>query len=168
MQLAVNEIDSAIVTHAKGQQDPAAVVDKSSGLNVADFQQNRNTPGRVFPVNSTRTTPVTYLQKPDLPKDISATSDMLISRIEKVTGVGSLASGQDSHSLQTAGGISQLLSQASLKDKKVIDRLANYLLDLYNGLIAHIQLKTGLIRYAAQDHVQNEVQYKVLDLSQID
>lgn len=168
MQLSINEIDSAIVTHAKSQQDPIAIIDKSSGINVADFTKNRDVPGRTFAVNSTRSTPAQYLQKPDLPRDISNVSTMLIDRIEKVTGIGDIATGQGSGSLQTAGGISQILSRAGLKDIKVVNKIKYYLKNLYKTLVAHIRLKHGLVRYAAKDHVEGELQYKILDLNMID
>ncbi len=168
MQLSINEIDSAVITHAKSQQDPPAFVSKASGINIADFTKNRDEAGAVFPVVSTSVDPVKYANKPNLPSDIVNMSELLTARIKDTTGASDLSTGMGSGSLQTAGGISQVLSRASLKDVKVVQKIKQYFEELYDIMLDHMKLKVGTVRYASQDSVENETNYKMVDLSLID
>ena len=168
MQLSINELDSAIITHAKSQQAPSKFVAKDSGINMADYAKNHDKPGAMFQVASLSRSPMTTATLPNLPNGIENMSSILTARIQQSTGSSDIAQGQGSGSLQTSGGVSQILQRATLKDTKVVNQIRKFYLHLYKLMMQHVALKHGLVRYAAKDHVENEVQYKILDLSTID
>lgn len=145
------------------------MVNTSSGINVADYAKNKDNPGRVFPFSTGSASEVVqFVNKPDLPNDIISMPTSLIERIKDMTGVGDIASGMGSGSLQTAGGISQILQRAGLKDTKVIKHIQSYLFDLYSLIIERLKPATNVVRYAVKDHVEQDMAYKQLDLSIID
>lgn len=102
-----------------------------------------------------------------MPSDIPQTSQMFIDRVKDMMGTDAMYSGQGAGSLQTSGGISQVLQRAGLRDVKVVKNFQSYLRDLYLLIIDHIKMRKGIIRYASQDHAEGDVQYKTIDLSLI-
>lgn len=168
LQLAVNELDSAFITHAKAQQDPIAILDATSGINMADFVANRDKPGRTFLAARNTKDAVHYQELPNLPNNVTEASMLLVNRIRETMGTDDIYAGAGSGSLQTSGGISQVLQRAGLKDVKVIKHFQHYLRRLYELIIENLKLHPGVIRYASQDHAEGDMQYNEIDMELID
>lgn len=168
MQLALNELDSIMLTNAAKQGDPVAFIKASSGINVFDFQKNKDEPGRAFTYTGNSLNDVVqYLSQPDLPRDISALPTTYIDRIKDNTGVNELYSGEGSGSLQTSGGISQVIQRSGLKDTKVIKNIESYLRTLYLTILSHVKEHGGTARYTKQSHSQEDPSFHEFDLNSI-
>lgn len=168
LQLSVNELDSAFITHAKKQQDPIAILDATSGINVIDFTKNKDKSGHTFISSRGAKDAVHYQSLPDLPNDITGASNLLIDRIKDTMGTSDIYSGAGAGSLQTSGGISQVLQRAGLKDIKVIKHFQYYLRNLYELIVDNLKLQPGVIRYSSQDHSEGDVQYHELSMHDVD
>lgn len=168
LQLAVNELDSVMLTNAAKQGDPIAFIKATSGLNVADFLKNKDQPGRGFVYSGgSPTDVVSYLQQPDLPRDISTLPSEFIARMKDVTGVDDMYSGAGTGSLQTSGGISQVLQRSGLRDVKIIKHIEDYLRDLYLLILEHVKISKTTARYAKKIHSDEETSYNILPLDQV-
>lgn len=157
-----------MLTNAAKQGDPIAFIKATSGLNVADFLKNKDEPGRgfVFSGGSAQDV-VTYLNQPDLPRDISTLPNEFIARMKDVTGVDDIYAGAGSGSLQTSGGISQVLQRSGLRDVKIIKHIEKYLRDLYLLILEHVKLSKTTARYSKQVHAEEEITYNSLPLDQV-
>lgn len=101
---------------------------------------------------------------PDLPSDATQASEIYINRVKDMMGTDAMYSGQGAGSLQTSGGISQVLQRAGLRDVKVVKNFQTYLRDLYLLICDHIRMRQGVIRYSSQDHAEGDIQYRTIDL----
>lgn len=169
LALNINDLDSAILSHAKKQQDPATFVKTSSGINIADFAKNKDVPGRVFPFASGSVADaVGYLSLPNLPTDATQMSSVLFNRIVQNSGDSGAYSGTDMGSVQTAGGISQVISRAALKDVRTIELFERFLRDIYLVLMEFAKTQPTVSSFTFKNQDENEMSYGQYDPALVD
>lgn len=164
LQLSLNEIDSAILTHASKQSSPITYIPESSGINLQQFLRTRDTGNVAFKVPSKESVPV-HVSLPDLPNDIISIPAMLIERVKESFGVSGIYDGTDSGSLQTSGGVNTLLGRSMLKDNNLILNLEVFLRKLYLLFLEHLKLKKVPIPFSYKADAQLEAKYSAIDFS---
>lgn len=168
LALNINDLDSALISHAKKQQDPATFVKASSGINIADFAKNKDVPGRVFTFNGQSVSDaVGYLTLPNLNSDAAQTSQVLFARISQNSGDSGAYSGADMGSVQTAGGISQVISRASLKDVRPVELFERFLRDVYQVLLEYAKTQPNVSSFTFKDPEEGEISYGNFDPTQV-
>lgn len=125
MVLTLNQIDSTEATAYFKNQNPSEFINAMSGLNISDYQNKKDNPDSAFTVNCDPKVVQAYAERPELPKTIDAFRTYLISMIQNVSGVDGAYLGRDYGSIQTTGGVSQMIDRATMRDAtriKAIDR----------------------------------------------
>lgn len=169
MALNINELDSIILSHSKKQQDPPMFVKTSSGINIADLAKNKDQPGRVFPYSSgTVADSIQYLTLPNLAADVTQVPDRLLARISTNTGDSGAYTGADTGSVQTAGGISQIISRATLKDVRTIELFEKFLRDIYQILLEYAKTQPTISQFTYKDEAEGEMAYGQYDPRMVD
>jgi hypothetical protein len=125
MVLTLNQLDSTEATAYFKNQNPPEFVNALAGLNVAEYQRKRDNPDAAYTVNCDPRLVQTYAQRPDLPKTLDAFRQYLISQIQQVSGVDAAYTGRSYGSVQTTGGVTQMIDRATMRDNtriKAIDK----------------------------------------------
>ena len=125
MVLTLNQLDSTEATAYFKNQNPPEFVNALAGLNVAEYQRKRDNPDAAYTVNCDPRLVQTYAQRPDLPKTLDSFRQYLISEIQQVSGVDAAYTGRSYGSVQTTGGVTQMIDRATMRDNtriKAIDK----------------------------------------------
>jgi hypothetical protein len=125
MVLALNQLDSTEATAYFKNQNPPEFVNALAGLNVAEYQRKRDNPDAAYTVNCDPRLVQTYAQRPELPKTLDAFRQYLVSEIQQVSGVDAAYTGRSYGSVQTTGGVTQMIDRATMRDNtriKAIDK----------------------------------------------
>lgn len=125
--LTLNQLDSTEATAYFKNQNPAEFINNLSGLNVSEYQRKRNNPDAAFGVNCDPKVVQAFAERPDLPKNIDAFRQYLISTIQEVSGVDSAYLGRSYGSIQTTGGVSQAIDRATMRDNTRIKAIDNFI-----------------------------------------
>ena len=125
MVLTLNQLDSTEATAYFKHQNPTEFINALAGLNVAEYQRKRDNPDAAFTVNCDPRLVQAYAERPDLPKTIDSFRQYLISEIQQVSGVDAAYTGRSYGSIQTTGGVTQMIDRATMRDNtriKAIDK----------------------------------------------
>lgn len=114
--LTLNKIDSIEGTHYLKNDNPPTLVNSASGLNIAEFQQKKENPDRVFTVSGDPRNVVHPVPSPEMPRGMHEYRQYLINSIKEVSGVDSIYQGSSFGSIQTTGGINEAIQRATLRD----------------------------------------------------
>lgn len=114
--MAYNLMNSIAFTAEYKNQRPPKFISSSSGLNIKTFSQHGDQADKTFIVNGDASKAVHYQQfpfiSPALPNMISG----LQFDIQDTSGIDKKYTGRDSGSLQTTGGMEQMLQRVTLVD----------------------------------------------------
>lgn len=127
LQLALAQLDSTEATAYFKNQNPAEFINVMAGLNIAEYQNKRNNPDAAFPVNCDPRLVQAYAERPDLPKDLDSFRNYLINAIQNVSGVDSAYQGRDYGSVQTTGGVQQVIDRSTMRDNNRIHNIDNFI-----------------------------------------
>ena len=127
LQLALAQLDSTEATAYFKNQNPAEFINVMAGLNIAEYQNKRNNPDAAFPVNCYPRIVQAYAERPDLPKDLDSFRNYLIAAIQNVSGVDAAYQGRDYGSVQTTGGVQQVIDRATMRDNNRIHNIDNFI-----------------------------------------
>lgn len=125
MVLTLNQLDSTEATAYFKNQNPPEFINALAGLNVAEYQRKRDNPDAAFTVNCDPRIVQAYAERSDLPKTIDSFRQYLISEIQQVSGVDAAYTGRSYGSVQTTGGVTQMIDRATMRDNtriKAIDK----------------------------------------------
>ena len=125
MVLTLNQLDSTEATAYFKHQNPAEFINSLAGINVAEYQRKRDNPDSAFTVNCDPRLVQSFAERPELPKTIDAFRQYLVSEIQQVSGVDSAYTGRSYGSVQTTGGVTQMIDRATMRDNtriKAIDK----------------------------------------------
>lgn len=125
MVLTLNQLDSTEATAYFKHQNPAEFINALAGINVAEYQRKRDNPDSAFTVNCDPRLVQSFAERPELPKTIDAFRQYLISEIQQVSGVDAAYTGRSYGSVQTTGGVTQMIDRATMRDNtriKAIDK----------------------------------------------
>lgn len=125
MVLTLNQLDSTEATAYFKHQNPAEFINALAGINVAEYQRKRDNPDSAFTVNCDPRLVQSFAERPELPKTIDAFRQYLVSEIQQVSGVDSAYTGRSYGSVQTTGGVTQMIDRATMRDNtriKAIDK----------------------------------------------
>lgn len=127
MVLALNQLDSTEATGYFKNQNPAEFVNAMAGLNVAEYQRKRDNPDAAFTVNCDPKSVQSYADRPELPKDLDSFRQYLLAAIQQVSGVDSAYTGRSYGSVQTTGGVSQVIDRATMRDNTRIKMIDSFI-----------------------------------------
>ena len=127
LQLALAQLDSTEATAYFKNQNPAEFINVMAGLNIAEYQNKRNNPDAAFPVNCDPRIVQAYAARPDLPKDLDSFRNYLIAAIQNVSGVDAAYQGRDYGSVQTTGGVQQVIDRSTMRDNNRIHNIDNFI-----------------------------------------
>lgn len=125
MVLTLNQLDSTEATAYFKNQNPPEFINALAGLNIAEYQRKRDNPDAAFAVNCDPRIVQAYAERSDLPKTIDSFRQYLISEIQQVSGVDAAYTGRSYGSVQTTGGVTQMIDRATMRDNtriKAIDK----------------------------------------------
>lgn len=125
MVLTLNQLDSTEATAYFKHQNPAEFINALAGINVAEYQRKRDNPDSAFTVNCDPRLVQSFAERPELPKTIDAFRQYLVSEIQQVSGVDAAYTGRSYGSVQTTGGVTQMIDRATMRDNtriKAIDK----------------------------------------------
>lgn len=125
MVLTLNQLDSTEATAYFKHQNPAEFINALAGINVAEYQRKRDNPDSAFTVNCDPRIVQSFAERPELPKTIDAFRQYLVSEIQQVSGVDAAYTGRSYGSVQTTGGVTQMIDRATMRDNtriKAIDK----------------------------------------------
>lgn len=131
--LTLNSLDSTEATSYFKNQNPPEFISRASGLDILNYQMNRDNPDKAFKVDGDPRLVQAYATRPELPKDINSFRQYLKNEIQQVSGVDPVYLGQSYGSIQTTGGVQQATDRATMRDntrQKQIDKFIKDELEL--------------------------------------
>lgn len=127
MVLTLNQLDSTEATAYFKHQNPTEFINSLAGINVAEYQRKRDNPDAAFTVNCDPRLVQSYAERPDLPQSIDAFRQYLISEIQQVSGVDAAYTGRSYGSVQTTGGVTQMIDRATMRDSTRIKSIDKFI-----------------------------------------
>jgi len=166
--VAVNVMNSMVLTADYKNQRPPRFVNNQSMLNIATFSKHGNDADHTFLVNGNGKDAVYYHQFPVPSPQAQAVTQMLGMDIQTVSGVDPRYTGRDSGSVLTTGGIENMLNQVTLIDAPKVLNYEKYTKRL-TQLIVGFLLKYGMKRrYIVNEPNTGNVKYITIDFEQLD
>lgn len=165
LQLNLTELESIIATHVDKQQNPIKLVSAESGINVYDMAVNGDKKGHTFKANGDPSKAVNFILRPDLPPALYERSAMLIEQMKYVAGINDFYGGESSHSIQTKGGIDQMLQRATLRDGNVLRNMEWFLKDLTVLLWNFIQVYGEFAYIRFRSDINNKPVYEFREVN---
>lgn len=143
--VAVNIMNSMILTADYKNQRPPRFVGNASQLNLATFNKHGNDADYTFYVNGDPKNAVYYHQFPVPSPQAQKTAEILGVDIQTISGVDPRYTGRDSGSVLTTGGVENMLNQVTLIDAPKIVNYEAYTLRM-TRLVLSLLLKYGMKR----------------------
>lgn len=128
--LTYNLLNSMFATYAYKAQRPARFVNVASGINLRQFSKYGNDADKTFPVNGDARLAVHYAEYPTIPPELFQVHQNFGFDIQRVSGVDDKYAGKDTASLQTTGGMENMLDQTTMRDNQKILLYEKYGKDL--------------------------------------
>lgn len=165
--VAYNMINSMLLTGIYRNYHPTKFITSASGLNIATFSKRGDEPDRMFVVNGDASKAVHYLEQPSItPQEISAQA-LLVSDMQKTSGVDDRYTGRDTGSVITTGGVEDMLDRVTVVDTPKIKNYERYTKTLTQLILANFVEFSMKRTYFTKDIMKNkydkfEVDYKAI------
>lgn len=165
--IAYNMLSSIVATHAYKAQRPPRFVNMQSGINIRQFAKFGADADKTFPVNGDASQAVHYGKFPELPATIDNMSSRLEYDIKDKSGITDQYAGKDTGSIQTTGGMDDMISRVTGRDDVKIQLYEEYTKKL-TELILQFYIRYGSKRtYAIKDKTSNTITDQTIDFNNI-
>lgn len=128
--LVYNLLNSIYATYAYKAQSPSRFVNVASGINLRQFSKYGNDANKTFPVNGDARSAVHYAEYPALPPELLQVQQNFGNDIQRISSIDSKYTGKDTASIQTTGGMENMLAQTTMRDNQKIMLYEMYSKDL--------------------------------------
>lgn len=155
--LAINIMDSLLLTAEYKNQNPPKFISATSGLNIGTFVKHGNEADRTFVVSGDASRAVHYHQFPAPSQLAMSLVGKLGVDVQQMSGVDGRYTGRDTGSILTTGGIEASLDQATLIDTPKIMHYEEYTRQLTQLLLANMLEFSPKRRYALLNKGTNKV-----------
>lgn len=118
--LVYNLLNSIYATYAYKAQSPSRFVNVASGINLRQFSKYGNDANKTFPVNGDARSAVHYAEYPPLPPELLQVQQNFGNDIQRISSIDSKYTGKDTASIQTTGGMENMLAQSTMRDNQKI------------------------------------------------
>ena len=165
--VAINLMNSLMLTAEYKNQNPPKFVSSSSGLNIGSFVEHGHEADKTYVVSGDASRAVHYHQFPTT----SAAAPPLVAKlgmdVQQMSGVDGKYTGRDTGSILTTGGIESMLDQATLIDTPKIMNYENYTRDLTRLILANVIEFSAKRKYALLNPATNKVSMIEVDFPPI-
>lgn len=155
--VAVNLMDSLLLTAEYKNQNPPKFVSATSGLNIGTFVQHGHEADRTFVVSGDASRAVHYHQFPQPSQMAPQLVGRLGANISQISGVDGRYTGRDTGSILTTGGIEAALDQATLIDTPKIMNYEDYTRQITELLLANMLEFSPKRKYVILNPATNKV-----------
>ena len=155
--VAVNLMDSLLLTAEYKNQNPPKFVSATSGLNIGTFVKHGHEADRTFVVSGDASRAVHYHQFPQPSPMAPQLVGRLGANISQISGVDGRYTGRDTGSILTTGGIEAALDQATLIDTPKIMNYEDYTRQLTELLLANMLEFSPKRKYVILNPATNKV-----------
>jgi hypothetical protein len=139
LQMTLNKITSIIATHAVLSQNPPKIYNKMMNINPFLLTQFGNIPNQSIGVDGDPKSAIWYVDFPKLDPSLFSLRKELIESIKEISGINDFYTGRDAGSIQTKGGIQEMVQRSTIRDKNKEKNLEYYLKDLTQLMIKFIK-----------------------------
>lgn len=127
--LTLNQLDSTEATAYFKHQNPPEFINIMANLNLAEYQHKRENPDKAFIVSCDPKAVQAYAERPELPQNLDTFRQYLIQTIQNISGVDPTYLGLDFGSVQTTGGVQQVLDRSTMRDTNRIREIDKFIKD---------------------------------------
>lgn len=165
--LAYNLMNSISLTAEYKNQRPPRFVNQASGIDLRSFVKHGNDSDRTFITQGDASRAVHYHQFPQTSPAIHGIMSSLGVDIQSITGVTGRYTGQDSGSILTTGGMTQMVDQATMVDQPKVNNYERYARQLGYLVLANLIQYGKRRKYVVKDKRTREFRVVDVDFSPI-
>ena len=166
--LAYNLLNSIYATHAYKAPRPPRFVNADSGINVRQFAKYGNDADKTFIVRGDATTAVHYAQFPQLPPELLQVKQDLGKDIKDCSGIDEMYAGKNTGSIQTTGGMDNLLEATSQRDNQKLLLYEEYTKRLTELVVNNLVQFGDKRSYTVTDPITQKTKMVTFDFPKID
>ena len=154
--VAINLMNSLLLTAEYKNQNPPKFVSSASGLNIGAFVQHGHEADKTFVVSGDASRAVHYHQFPTPSQMTPQIVGKLGMDVQQISGVDGRYTGRDTGSILTTGGMEAMLDQATLIDAPKIMFYEQYTRELTHLLLANMLEFSPQRRYVVLNPATNK------------
>ena len=165
--VAINLMDSLLLTAEYKNQNPPKFISSTSGLNIGAFVEHGHEADKTFVVSGDASRAVHYHNFPAPSAMAQGIVNKLGTDIQQVSGVDGAYTGRDTGSILTTGGVESVLDQATLIDAPKIMNYEQYTRELSQLILANMAEFSLKRKYVILNPGTNKVHSFEIDFPKI-